>query len=61
MTVDRQRVTQKQLLEIAVKAAARRGIVVYDEDAPYQCFASAIITMQQAGMTSVDAAKWENH
>jgi len=59
VTIDRQQVTQKQLLEIARKATARRGIVVYDKNAPYKCIGAAVITMQQAGLRSVDLAKWD--
>jgi hypothetical protein len=59
VTVNRQRVTQEQLLAIARKATARRGIVVYDNHAPYKCLGAAIITMQQAGLQSVDAAMWD--
>jgi hypothetical protein len=59
VTVDRQRVTHRQLLDIARKATGRHGIVVYDKDAPYRCLGAAIITMQQAGLQSVDAAMWD--
>jgi hypothetical protein len=59
VTVNSQRVTQPQLLDLARKANTRRGIVVYAKDAPYKCLGAAIITMQQAGLQSVDVAMWD--
>jgi hypothetical protein len=61
VTVNRQRVTQNQLLEIARRATHRHGIVVYEGNAPYKCIGAAIITMQQAGLQSVDLALWDGN
>ena len=58
VTVDGQRVTQKQLLDIARRSPGRRGIIVYAQNAPYKCIGAAIITLQEAGLHSVDAAAW---
>jgi hypothetical protein len=58
VTVDGQRVTQKQLLDIARRAPGRHGIIVFALNTPYKCIGAAIITMQEAGLQSVEAAPW---
>jgi hypothetical protein len=58
VTVDEQRVTQRQLLDIARRSPGRHGIVVFARNSPYKCIGAAIFTMQQAGLQSVDAASW---
>jgi hypothetical protein len=51
-------VTQKQLLNIARRAPGRHGIIVFALNTPYKCIGAAIITMQEAGLQSVEAAPW---
>lgn len=58
VTVDRVRVTQKQLLEMAHASPKRHGIIIYANNVPYRCIGAAIITLQEAGVQSVDAAAW---
>jgi len=58
VTVDGRRVTQTQLLDIARRSPGRHGIIVYAQNAPYKCIGAAIITLQQAGLQSVDAVVW---
>jgi len=58
VTVDGQLVSQKQLLDISRRSAGRHGIIVFALNTPYKCIGTAIITMQEAGLQSVQAAAW---
>ena len=58
VTVDGRRVSQKELLDIARSSPGRRGIIVFAVNTPYKCIGAAIITIQEAGVQSVDAAPW---
>jgi hypothetical protein len=60
VTVNGERVTGDQLLALGRRAPGRRGIVLYDKDTPYKCTGAAIITLQRAGLTSVDSAMWDD-
>jgi hypothetical protein len=58
VTVEGRRVTQKQLLDIARTSPGRHGIIVFAVDTPYKCIGTAIITLQEAGLHSVEVAAW---
>jgi hypothetical protein len=53
ITVNHQRVTSQQLLQIASHGTHTWGIVRMERDAPYKCVGAVIITLQQAGYTTI--------
>ena len=60
MTVNGKRVTSDQLIELGRRVHDRRGIVLYDKNTPYKCTGSALVTLQGAGLTFVEAAMWDD-
>lgn len=59
VTVNGEPVTNDRLLELGRAADNRRGIVLYDQATPYKCTGAAIVTLQRADLTFVDAAMWD--
>jgi len=57
--VEGKRVTSEQLLEIGRRSASRRAVVIYSQGTPYRCIGGSIFTLQRAGLTSVDAVRWD--
>ena len=60
VTVDGARMTSDQLLTLGRGSPNRRAIVLYDKSTPYKCTGAAIVTLQRAGLVSVEAAMWDD-
>ncbi|WP_174296363.1 ExbD/TolR family protein [Sphingomonas bacterium] len=58
ITVNGERVTSEQLVELSRSTSRRLGIVLYDRDTPYKCIGGAIYSLQRAGLRHVYAAQW---
>ena len=53
ITVDHQQVTSQQLLQIASAGKHRWGLIRMKRDLPYKCVGAVIITLQEAGFSTV--------
>ena len=58
-TVNGKPVTSDDLLALGRDGLNRRGIVLYDKNTPNKCTRATIVTLQRAGLASVDAAMWD--
>ena len=57
--VQGERVTSERLREIGRRSPAPRAIVIYSDDTPYKCIGSSNLTLQRAGLASVEAVQRE--
>ena len=60
VTVGHERVNSQRLSQIALAGTHSWGIVEMERDAPYKCVGAAIITLQQAGFTTVRTEELPN-
>ena len=56
--VNNQQVTSQRLRQIASNGGYTWGIVRIQRDAPYKCVGAAVLTLQQAGLTTIRTEEW---
>lgn len=61
ITVEHGRVTSQRLLQIASAGSHSWAIVRMERDAPYKCVGAVLITLQQAGFTTVRTEELSTH